>query len=82
MTMQAMSFSHRLINCTLSFFLDLWKLSINMKFLSNASLQFFQIVFFNEVSGPLKIVGVLLVLMAMVGVGLRSILHDRRKRNK
>ena len=46
------------------------------------ALQFFQILFFNEVSGPLKIVGVLLVLMAMVGVGVKSILYDRRKQNK
>ena len=46
------------------------------------ALQFFQMLFFNEVSGPLKIVGVLLVLMAMVGVGVKSILYDRRKQNK
>ena len=39
-------------------------------------------LFFNEASGPLKIVGVLLVLMAMVGVGVKSILYDRRKQNK
>ena len=46
----------------------------------NIDLQLFQIVFFNETSGPLKIVGVLLVLMAMLGVGIRSILRDRRQR--
>ena len=39
-------------------------------------------VIFSEVPGPLKVVGILLVLSAIVGVGIRSIVRSRRSRKQ
>ena len=44
--------------------------------------QIFQVVIFSEVPGPLKVVGILLVLSAIVGVGIRSIVRSRRSRKQ
>ena len=42
--------------------------------------QAFQMIFFREIPGPLKVVGVLLVLASMVGIGVRGVVRDRRQR--
>jgi len=44
--------------------------------------QIFQVVIFSEVPGPLKVVGILLVLSAIIGVGIRSIVRSRRRRKQ
>ena len=37
-------------------------------------------IVFREMPGPLKVVGVMLVLASMVGFGVRGVVRDRRQR--